>query len=136
MAFFKRTREGTIKSNVKIADVYVATCMILSSHYDESGCGPMCVTMHFLAKCKKEEYYELFSGKKLEKKPQSKDGFLCQTFDTPYVEKVEPLTKYLKDSNTISTDIQSLFDFITDMNVLERLGAFSEDEDDGDDETS
>lgn len=57
------------------------------------------VTMYFLAKREKGEYYELFSGKKLEKEEQPKDGFLVQNFDTPYVEKAEPLKMYLKNPN-------------------------------------
>lgn len=129
MAFFRRKRKGTINANAKVADVYVVTSMIISSHNDGTGCGPMCVTMYFLAKCEDGEYYELFSGKKLEKEKQPEDGFLSQTFDTPYVKKAEPLTKYLRNPNKVTIDIQSLFDFITQMNVLGKLGAFSDEED-------
>lgn len=129
MAFFRRKRKGTINANVKVADVQVVTSMIISSHNDGTGGGPMCVTMYFLAKCEDGEYYELFSGKKLEKEKQPEDGFLFQTFDTPYVKKAEPLTKYLRNPNKVTIDIQSLFNFITQMNVLGKLGAFSDEED-------
>lgn len=81
----------------------------------------LCVNMYFLAKCKDGEYYELFSGRKLENKKQPEDGFLLQTFDTPYVKESEPLSNYLKNSNQVTIDIQSLFDFITHMNVLDKL---------------
>lgn len=129
MAFFKKKRKGTINTNVKVADVYVVTSMIISSHNDGNGFGPMCVTMYFLAKCENGEYYELFSGKKLEKEKQPEDGFLSQTFNTPYVKKAEPLNQYLRNQKKVTIDIQSLFDFITQINVLGKLGAFSDEED-------
>ena len=128
MAFFSRKRKGTINANVKVADVYVVTSMIISSYNDGTVGGPMCVTMYFLAKCEGGEYYELFSGKKLEKEKQPENGILSQTLDTPYVKKAEPLTQYLRNPNKLTIDIQSLFDFITDMNVLGKLGAFSDEE--------
>ena len=113
MAFKKRKRKGTVDANVKVADVYVITSMIISSYNDGTGCGHMFVTMYFLARREDGEYYELFSGKKIEKDNRPKDGFLVQNFDTP--------------KSTI--DIQCLFDFITNMNVLNTLGAFEETED-------
>lgn len=128
MAFFKKFRKGTINSKVKVADIYVVTSEIISSYNDGNGCGPICVTMYFLAKCEGNEYYELFSGKKLEKKEQLEDDFcvLLQNFDTPYLEKAEPLTKYLTYPNQTIIDIQSLFDFITEMNVSSWLKTLSD----------
>lgn len=114
--------------NVNIADVLVITTEVISSYNDGAGFGPRCVTMYFLAKCENEEYYELFSGKKLEKETQSEKGFISQTFDTPYVKKAEYLTKYLRNPDKKTMDIHSLFDFITVMNVYGRLGAFSDSE--------
>lgn len=141
MAFFRRKRKDNINAEVKVAevkvaDVFVATSEIISSHNDGTGCGPRCVTMYFLAKCEDGEYYELFSGKKLEKEKQPEDGFLSQTFDTPYVKKTEPLSTYLRVPNKETIDIQSLFVFITHMNVLDKLGAFSEEDEEDDEETS
>lgn len=52
------------------------------------------------------------------------------SFDTPYIEKIEPLTEYLRDKSEKKMNIQLLFDFITNMNVLNSLGAFEDDEDD------
>ena len=129
MAFFRRKRKGTIETNVKVSDIYVVTSIIISNHNDGTGAGPMCVTMYFLAKCEDGDYYELFSGKKIEKDNRPKDGFLVQNFDTPYVKKAEPLKVYLKHPNKSTIDIQCLFDFITNMNVLNTLGAFEETED-------
>ena len=126
MEFFGRKRKGTINANVKVADIYVITSEIISSYNDGSDCGPRCVSMYFLAKCEDDEYYELFSGKKLEKEKQTEDGFLSQNFDTPYVKKAEPLNKYLRNPNKVTIDIQSLFDFITKMNVVGSLRAFSD----------
>ena len=131
MAFFRRKRKGTIEKNVKVSDIYVVTSMIISSHNDGTGAGPRCVTMYFLAKCENGKYYELFSRKKLEMKNQPEYGVGFRTFDTPYVEKTEPLTKYLINQKKEMIDIQSLFDFITQMNVLDKLGVFSEEDDDG-----
>ena len=128
MAFFRRKRKDTIKTNVKVSDIYVVTSIIISSYNAGTGFGPMCVTMYFLGKYEDGEYYELFSGKKLENKKQPEDGFLFQTFDTPYVKKAEPLTKYLRNHKKEMIDIQSLFDFITQMNVLDKLGFLSDEE--------
>lgn len=81
-----------------------------------------------MATCEDGEYYELFSGKKLEKEADTHDGIvIIQNFDTPYVEKAEPLREYFKDDTKDKIDIQSLFDFITNMNVLGYVGAFSDD---------
>lgn len=55
-------------------------------------------------------------------------------FDTPYIEKIEPLTEYLRDKSKKKINIQLLFDFITNMNVLNSLGAFEDNESDEDDE--
>ena len=129
MALNKRKRKGTVDANGKVADVYVITSMIISSYNDGTGCEPMFVTMYFLARREDGEYYELFSGKKIEKDNRPKDGFLVQNFDTPYVKKAEPLKVYLKHPNKSTIDIQCLFDFITNMNVLNTLGAFEETED-------
>mgnify|MGYP006934500483 CR=1 FL=1 len=114
MAFFKR--------RVKVADVYVITAMVISSYNNGKGCGPMCADIYLLAKYKKGEYYELFSGKKLENKDAS------FYFNTPYVEKAESLKKYLKNPNKLTMNIQDLFYFITNKNVLGILGAFDEDD--------
>ena len=127
MAFFKRKRKATIDANVNVADVYVVTARIVSSYNNGHGCSPMCVTMYFLAKCEKGEYYELFSGTKLEREKQPEGGCLFRSFDTPYVKKVEPLTEFLVNPKKKTISIQSLFSFITNTNVMGRLGAFSKD---------
>lgn len=93
--FFTRKRKENIDKNIKVAEVYVVTAKIVSSYNNGDGCGPMCVTMYFLAKLEKDEYYELFYGTKLEREKQPEGGCLIRSFDTPYVNKVVPLTEFL-----------------------------------------
>ena len=121
MAFFnfKKKQKGTINSKVKVDDIYVINSLIISSYDDGTDDGPYTVTMYFLAKCINNEYYELFSGKKLEKEFQNDSS--TKSLDTPYVLKAESLKNYLKDENTNKIDIQSLFDFITLFNVEKRF---------------
>ena len=128
MAFLKRKRKSLSPSNsiVKVDDIHVVTCQIISSHNDGRGGGPYCVTMCFLAKYIEHEYFELFSGKELESEIQPKDGVISKSFDTPYVKKVEPLRKYLRNQNKTTIDMHSLFDFITNLNVMRQLGAFED----------
>ena len=109
-----------------MADVYVVNSMIISSHDSRTRGGPVCVPMYFLAKREDGEYYELFSGRKLEKEKKPEGDFLLQTFDTPYVIKAEHLSKYLRNPKRVTIDIQSLFDFITNKNVLNMLSDFSD----------
>ena len=134
MAFFKRKESTNSSTLANVEDVYVAKTTITSSHNDGTGCGPQCVTWYFLVKLENNEYHELFAGKKLEKeKDIHKDDMVIAYFDTPYIEKIEPLTYYLRDKSQKKIDIQLLFDFITNMNVLNSLGAFEDKE--GDKET-
>ena len=60
------------------------------------------------------------------KKDTHKDNMVVANFDTPYIEKIEPLTEYLRDKSEKQINIQLLFDFITNMNVLNSLGAFED----------
>ena len=57
-------------------------------------------------------------------------------FGTPYIEKIEPLSEYLRDKAEKKMNIQMLFDFITNMNVLSSLGAFEGEQENEDDEES
>ena len=123
MAFFRRNRQSTIKANVDVEDIKVVTSMIISSSYDGTGGGTMCFTVYFLAVEEDGEYYELFSGKKLEKEKQTEDGFLIKSFDTPYVNKAEPLSTYLINPTKKTINLQYLLGFITQMNLLNRLEA-------------
>lgn len=115
------------KNDIKIKTLYVAKAIIVSNHYDEEGFGPKCATYYFVVRQIKNQYYEVFSGKKIEMKGDTKkDSISCQKFDTPYIEEIEPLTKHLKDSKKEVVSSIELFDFITNMNVLEFVGAFDE----------
>ena len=135
MAFFKRKESTNPSTLVNVEDVYVAKTTITSSHNDGTGCGPICVTWYFLVKLENNEYHELFAGKKIEKEEDThKDDMVVANFDTPYIEKIEPLTEYLRDKSEKKMNIQLLFDFITNMNVLNSLGAFVDDQEDEDDE--
>ena len=131
MAFFKRKVSTNPSTLVDVEDLYVATTTITSSHNDGTGCSPICVTWYFLVKLENNEYHELFAGKKIEKEEDThKDNMVVANFDTPYIEKIEPLTKYLRDKSEKKMNIQLLFNFITNMNVLNSLGAFEDDQED------
>lgn len=135
MTFFKRKSSTNSSMLVNVKDVYVATTTITSSHDDGTGCGPRCVAWYFLVRLENNKYYELFAGKQLEREEDThKDGVVFTNFDTPYIKKVEPLTEYLKDNSKKEITIQLLFDFITNMNVLNSLGAFEDDQDNKDNE--
>lgn len=124
MAFFNG-RKKTNNTTLKVKDVKVATTIITSSYNDRSGAGPKCVKWYFLVYEEKGKYYEIFSHKQIEKESDTHhDGVGSQYFDTPYIEKLEPLTEYLEDKNKKVIELQLLFDFILNMNLYERLGAF------------
>ena len=73
------------------------------------------------------KYYEIFSDKQIEKEEdENHNGFTSQNFDTLYIQKLEPLTQYLRNP---VIEVQLLFEFILDMNVQERLATFKECED-------
>lgn len=128
MAFFKRKVTTNFDENVNVEDVYVAKATITSSYNDLTGCGPKCVTWYFLIKIVNNDYHEIFSNRKLEKKEDThKDDVVFAKFDTPYVEKIKPLREYLIHKSEKKMSIQLLFDFIINMNVLNSLGAFETD---------
>lgn len=125
MAFFTRRKE-----KIKVEEIKVATISIISSHDNGSGAGPLCVKGYFLVHEVKGKYYEIFSNKQIEKASDThNDRFMYLNFDTPYIEKLEPLTDYLRNPKKKVIDLVLLFDFILEMNVFERLGVFDERED-------
>ena len=135
MAFFKRKASTNSSMLVNVEDVYVATATITSSHNDGSGWGPRCVTWYFLVKLENNEYHELFFFFFIEKEEDThNDDMVVASFDTPYIEKIKPLTEYLRDKSEKKMNIQLLFDFITNMNVLNSLGAFEDNQENEDDE--
>ena len=137
MAFFKRKVSPNPRTLVNVKEVYVATTTITSSYKDDTGFGPRCVSLYLLVLEKNNEYHELFSGTKIEKEENTyKDGVVIADFDTPYIEKIEPLTEYLQDTSRKKVSLHMLFDFITNHNVLNSLGAFEDTpEDENDEET-
>lgn len=115
------------KNDIKVKTLYVAKCIIVSSHYDGEGRGPKYAVYYFVVRKIRNQYYEVFSGKKIEMKEYpEKDGGSCKKFNTPYIEEIKPLTSYLKDSKKEVVSSVELFDFITDMNVSEFIGVFNE----------
>ena len=126
MAFFSKKKgrraEKIRNEEVKVEDVKIATTNITSSYDDGSGLGPRCVKWYFLVHEIDGKYYEIFSNKRIKEEVDThNDGVTYQTFDTPYIEKVEPLREYLKNPNKKVIDVQLLFDFVLDMNVQEQL---------------
>ena len=128
MGFFNRKKDDvTLKlSKVLVSEVYVCKVSLTSNYDDGSGLGPQCVDFYLLAKLENEKYSELFSGKNLEmEKDCHKDGF---TFI--YIEEVRPLREYLINESLQIIDIQDLFDFIVNYNVLIYLDSLDEKEED------
>ena len=131
MAFFfkkkgrraEQIRNEEVKAEeVKVEDVKIATTNITSNYDDGSGVGPRCVKWYFLVHEIDGKYYEIFSNKQIEKETDThKDGFIIRNFNTPYIEKLDPLKNYLIDLNQKTIDLKLLFDFILDMNVQESI---------------
>lgn len=131
MGFFNRKKDDvTITlSKVLVIEVYVCKVSLTSNYDDGSGLGPQCVDFYLLAKLENEKYYELFSGKNLEmEKDCHKDGFTFKNFNTIYIEEVRPLRDYLINESLQTIDIQDLFDFIVNYNVLIYLDSLDEKE--------
>ena len=133
MGFFNRKKDDvTLKlSKVLVSEVYVCKVSLTSNYNDGSGLGPQCVDFYLLAKLENEKYSELFSGKNLEmEKDCHKDGFTFKNFNTIYIEEVRPLREYLINESLQIIDIQDLFDFIVNYNVLIYLDSLDEKEED------
>lgn len=133
MGFFNRKKDDvTLKlSKVLVSEVYVCKVSLTSNYDDGSGLGPQCVDFYLLAKLENEKYSELFSGNNLEmEKDCHKDGFTFKNFNTIYIEEVRPLREYLINESLQIIDIQDLFDFIVNYNVLIYLDSPDEKEED------
>ena len=131
MAFFNK-RKGKYSSKLSITndvtdklpvkDIKFATCNITSSYSHAFADSPMCLKWYFLVHELDGAWYEIFSGKKIEKESDAHhDGFVSKNFDTPYIEKLEPLSEYLSDPNEELIDKGLLFDFVLLMNVRQNL---------------
>ena len=108
---------------VDVASVFVVKTRITSNYNDGTGLGPRAaVFMYFLATNKGNDYFELFSGKKLEMSENThRNGMIIENFNTPYITKIEYLKEYLKDESIKSVTSDALCTFITNLNVLEML---------------
>lgn len=121
MSIFSK-RKSTEAATLNVEEVNIATTIIISSYNDGSGTAPRCVKWYFLVREVNGKYYEIFSNKQIEKEEDTHhNGFTSQNFDTPYIQKLEPLTQYLKSSNKKVIELQLLFDFILNINVQEQL---------------
>lgn len=122
--FSKRKSTGT--GTLKVEEVKVATTII---NYG-SEAGSRFVKWYFLVREVNGKYYEIFSDKQIDKEEDTHhNGFTIQSFETPYIQKLEPLTRYLRNPKKKVIELQLLFDFILDMNVQEQLGTSEERED-------
>ena len=129
--FKKNKKERKVKENetrvVRCDDVYVLTTEVVYAYNDGSGSGPH-VTLYYLGTKKEDQYYELFSGRKLKKEEDSKsECCVCKAFNKQYITKVEPLKEYLNNKERETIGLELLFDFITDMNVTEIVSQRSSD---------
>lgn len=131
MAFFnKRKGKDSSKTNITndiadkipVKDIKFATSTIVPSYSHKFADSPMCLKWYFLVREIDGACYELFSGKKIEKESDAHhDGFVSKNFDTPYIEKLEPLFEYLSDPCEELIDKDLLFDFVLLMNVRQNL---------------
>lgn len=122
-------RKAKNKAKLKVEEIKVAGAIIVPSFDDGSGGGIRCVNLYFLVYEEKGKYYELFSNRIIETKEDAmEEGFNCMCFDTPYIEKVKPLSEYLIKKNVKTIERNDLFDFILEMNVQEQIGAIDKEE--------
>ena len=129
MGIFSK-RKSTETATLNVEEVNIATTFIISSYNDGSGAGPRCVKWYFLVREVNGKYHEIFSNKQIEKEEDTHhNGFTSQSFDTPYIQKLEPLTQYLRNPKKKVIELQLLFDFILNMNVQEQLGTSEESDD-------
>ena len=129
MTFFKRRKvkneESKVLSTIRTEEVKVATAVVTSNYDDGSGLGPRCVEWYFLVHEVDGKYHEIFSGKQIEREEDTHCGeFSIKNFNTPYIQKLEPLTEYLKNPEKKVIELELLFDFILDMNVQKQLAPF------------
>lgn len=116
----KEDNETLEVKTMEVEKVKVATTGIVSSYDDGSGLGPRCLKWYFLVYEVNGEYHEIFSNRKIEKALDTcHKGTTHKTFNTPYIEKLEPLSKFLKNPEEKLIELDILFDFILDMNVKE-----------------
>ena len=115
-------------------DIYLLLTEITSSYNDGSGFGPQYVKEYFLAYKDGKDFYELFSGTRIEKEEDThKAGCICKNFDTPYITEVVPMTKCVKKpEEKITSDL--LFTFLTDINTRLRISGETQDDFEDEDE--
>lgn len=110
---------------VEVENVWVVKTIMILSRNDGKGCGPESVVeWYFLAKIKDGEYYEFFSGKKLEE--EIRNDMRIKILDTPYIKETKPLKEYSGDFEK-KVGFQDLFEFITRVNIWNTQGLLKKD---------
>lgn len=116
MTFFNKHRL------VRVGPLKVATTIITSSYYDGSGAGARRVKWYFIVREVNGKYYDVFSNSQILKESDTHNhGSTIKKFDTPYIEELEPVTKYLRNPNKKFITSQCLFEFIIHMNAQQIL---------------
>ena len=130
MCLFGRKKEKVVDISdvpIVVKEVFVAKAEVVSSYNDGQGCGPRCVNMFFLVKVVDGKYHELFSNSKLDMESDCHhDGCCTRNFDTPYIEKIYRLTRFIKKGPNDKLTIRELFQIINHLNVLNDVGALDD----------
>lgn len=117
MALFNG-RQSTTDIMVKIADVWIVQAVISPSCSDEPSSkgtlAPGSIRFFFAATLESGDYYELFSGMKLQK--LGENHIECY-FDTPYVKKADSLKSFLACEFQEEVTAESLNKLIVRLNA-------------------
>lgn len=99
------------RKKYNVHKIYVLKTNIVSNSDDGVGLGPRRrIKCYFLAKKKKEKYFELFSNVEIKKE--------LSRFNAPVIEEVKPLTDYINDKYKRKTmESKLLFDFLLNLNM-------------------
>lgn len=112
----KETLNNPAKTYYNCSDIYVLAVSSISNLNVGPYYETKCISFYLLGLKKGNEYYELFSGAKLNNE--------CEKFCIPYIERVEPLQDYLSNPKLTKIDSQLLFEFLSILNtntILEML---------------
>ncbi len=117
--FFKKKRKGDElkRLTIKVDEVYIATCNLEANCNDGKGFYEKKVTLFYLAKKNLYGYEELFTGRNLCLDEEEEFS------DIPFIQKVEPLREYLGDYVHEEITYTALFDIITTINAMVKLGS-------------
>ena len=117
MAFFTRCPSKL----VNLDELYVAKIVWTTGYDNGKGSLGQDVTMFFLVTIRDFEYFELFSGVKLDEELSTSTE--TEYLDTPYIVHTEPLKKFFKTDQK-QIDLATLFNKIININIYHSFGAF------------